>query len=568
VTQATTLRALLAKEGCLTLPGVFDGISARVAASLGFDALYMTGYGVVASALGVADAGTATFTEMLDRVRVIAAAGNKPFIADGDTGYGGLLNVDRTVRGYASAGASGIQLEDQEFPKKCGHTEFRRVIPLEDAVAKIRVAVDARPDRDFLIVARTDARYSEGMDAALRRGERFLRAGADVLFVESPESLEELRRVAETFKGAVLLANMVEGGRTPYLSAGELASMGFKIGLYPASGFLTAAGSLQLVYRQLKAAGTATGIATVNFDIAGLGRTLGTAEVLTSPTAATTSAVLTAVQGKAIVGGSVTSITGAQLTINGNIQPGEAEVGANTISDHQRGRVAVNGSFTAKFSSTTLQALFDAQTPTSLILVVADSASPTADFITFVMTNVKLFSDTSNSNDLGLVGAGEKSGVFWAFRAKDGAKVWSTQVSPGGVTGGMQWGSATDGNTLYVSASNAGPSLNGGGGAPGPWKLANGQTVYSGGWAAVDAATGKIKWTTPDPYGSRAEGAVTLANGVVFGCNMQGTMFALNAKSGAQLWQYQLGTPNACTAGGDRDSLRTRCTGRGRRGRD
>ena len=234
------------KDGCLTLPGVYDGISARVAASLGFDALYMTGYGVVASALGVADAGTATFTEMLDRVRCIAGAISVPFIADGDTGYGGLLNVDRTVRGYAAAGASGIQLEDQEFPKKCGHTEFRRVIPADDAVAKIRVAVDARPSRDFLIVARTDARYAEGMDAALRRAEGFLDAGADVLFVESPESLEELRRVAETFKGATLLANMVEGGRTPYLSTSELATMGFKIALYPASGFLTAAGALQL----------------------------------------------------------------------------------------------------------------------------------------------------------------------------------------------------------------------------------------------------------------------------------------------------------------------------------
>ena len=224
----TTLRALLQRDGCLTLPGVYDGISARVAASIGFDALYMTGYGVVASALGVADAGTATFTEMLDRVRCIAGAISIPFIADGDTGYGGLLNVDRTVRGYAAAGASGIQLEDQEFPKKCGHTEFRRVIPADDAVAKIRVAVDARPSRDFLIVARTDARYAEGMDAALRRAEGFLNAGADVLFVESPESLEELRRVAETFKGATLLANMVEGGRTPYLSTSELGGNGIQ----------------------------------------------------------------------------------------------------------------------------------------------------------------------------------------------------------------------------------------------------------------------------------------------------------------------------------------------------
>ena len=259
MTVTTSMRALLDRPGCLALPGVFDGISARVANAQGFEALYMTGYGVVASALGIADAGTATFTEMLDRVRCVAGSVSVPFIADGDTGYGGLLNVDRTVRGYAAAGAAGIQLEDQEFPKKCGHTEFRRVIPLEDAVDKVRVAVAARPSRDFLIVARTDARYSEGMDEALRRGERFLEAGADVLFVESPETPEELRRVAETFKGAVLLANMVEGGRTPYLPAAELGAMGFKIALYPGSGFLTAAAALQTVYRHLRSKGVGAG---------------------------------------------------------------------------------------------------------------------------------------------------------------------------------------------------------------------------------------------------------------------------------------------------------------------
>jgi polyvinyl alcohol dehydrogenase (cytochrome) len=153
-----------------------------------------------------------------------------------------------------------------------------------------------------------------------------------------------------------------------------------------------------------------------------------------------------------------------------------------------------------------------------------------------------MFSDTGSDTDRSLVGAGGKSGLFWAFRAKDGFKVWSTQVSPGGVTGGMQWGSATDGTTLYVSASNAGPSLNGGGAGAMPWTLMNGQVVHSGGWAAVDAATGKVKWTTSDPEwkpgstGARAEGPVTLANGVVFGCNMNGSMYALNAKTGAVLW--------------------------------
>ena len=255
----TALRKILQQPGILTLPGVYDGISARVANSLGFPALYMTGYGAVASALGVPDAGLASVTEMLDRVRCIAAAIDVPFIADGDTGYGGLLNVDRTVRAYAAAGASGIQLEDQEIPKKCGHTEYRRVIPRDDAVRKIQVAVDARPDPDFLIVARTDARYAEGLDEALRRGEGFLKAGADILFVESPESPEELRRIGETFRGAMLLANMVEGGRSPFLSAAELEGMGFKVALFPGTGFLTAAQALRDGYAHLQRAGTSIG---------------------------------------------------------------------------------------------------------------------------------------------------------------------------------------------------------------------------------------------------------------------------------------------------------------------
>jgi 2-methylisocitrate lyase-like PEP mutase family enzyme len=255
----TSLRDILSRPGILTLPGVYDGISARVANSLGFPALYMTGYGAVASALGVPDAGLASVTEMLDRVRCIASAIDVPFIADGDTGYGGLLNVDRTVRAYAAAGAAGIQLEDQEIPKKCGHTEYRRVVPFVDAVQKIRVAVQARPDADFLIVARTDARYSEGLDEALRRAEAFLEAGADILFVESPESPEELRRIGEKLRGAALLANMVEGGRTPLLSAGELQDLGYKVALFPGTGFLTAAKALRDGYLYLQSNGTSIG---------------------------------------------------------------------------------------------------------------------------------------------------------------------------------------------------------------------------------------------------------------------------------------------------------------------
>lgn len=178
-----------------------------------------------------------------------------------------------------------------------------------------------------------------------------------------------------------------------------------------------------------------------------------------------------------------------------------------------------------------------------------------------------LFSDTGNYSDVGLVGAGAKSGIYWAFRAKDGARVWSRQVSPGGVTGGMQWGSATDAMTIYTSASNAGPSRNGGGAGGVAWTLADGTVTKAGGWAAIDAATGKVKWTTPDPEyvppapgqgnGARAEGAVTLANGVLFGCNMNGSMYALNAKTGAILWHRLADTqagiygpiPPPCDAG-------------------
>src|SRR5919106_1958180 len=191
-----SLAARLKEPGLVAAPGVFDMISARIADGMGFDALYMTGYGIVASHLGLPDAGLATYTDMEERVRRIAGAISTPLIADGDTGYGGLLNVDHTVRGYEAANAQAIQIEDQEFPKRCGHTPGRRVVPLEDAARRIKVAAQARSSRDFLIVARTDARTAEGLDEALRRGEAFARAGADVLFIESPESVEEMERIA------------------------------------------------------------------------------------------------------------------------------------------------------------------------------------------------------------------------------------------------------------------------------------------------------------------------------------------------------------------------------------
>jgi 2-methylisocitrate lyase-like PEP mutase family enzyme len=222
---------------------------------MGFDALYMTGYGVAASYLGLPDAGLATYTDMLSRARQIATGTTTPLIADGDTGYGGLLNVDFTVRGYEAAGVQGIQLEDQEFPKKCGHTPGRRVIPLEDAVRKIRVAVAARSSKDFLIVARTDARTSLGLDEAMRRAEAFAEAGADILFIESPESEAEMAKIGRAFDRP-LIANMVDGGRTPLRSRAELEQLGFKIAIFPVAGFLAMAAAVRAVYGEIKATGS------------------------------------------------------------------------------------------------------------------------------------------------------------------------------------------------------------------------------------------------------------------------------------------------------------------------
>ncbi|HRQ57435.1 MAG TPA: isocitrate lyase/PEP mutase family protein [Azoarcus taiwanensis] len=253
-----TLKARLAQPGLICAPGIFDGISARIADAMGFDALYMTGYGTVASHLGLPDAGLATYSDMVNRVATFADICRTPIIADGDTGYGGLLNVDHAVRGYEKAGAAAIQIEDQEFPKKCGHTPGRRVIPMEDMVRKIKVAVEARESSDFLIIARTDARTTLGLDEALRRGEAFARAGADVIFVESPESEEEMARICATIDKP-LIANLVEGGRTPILPRATLEELGYRIAIFPGSGFLAAGTALQAIYRTILEEGSTAG---------------------------------------------------------------------------------------------------------------------------------------------------------------------------------------------------------------------------------------------------------------------------------------------------------------------
>jgi 2-methylisocitrate lyase-like PEP mutase family enzyme len=275
---ATTLKRRLATSSLLVAPGVFDMVSLRLANTFGFEALYMTGYGTVASHLGLPDAGIATYTDMVGRVRAMAAQAGSPLIADGDTGYGGLINVRHTVRGYEQAGASAIQLEDQEFPKKCGHTPGRRVIPVDDMVKKIRVAVESRASPDFLIVARTDARTTLGLDEALRRADAYANAGADVLFVESPESVDEMRAIGARFD-LPLVANMVERGRTPVLAKADLEAIGYRIAIFPVSALLAAIQAMAGVYGHLKSTGSSLGTPVPLYDFANLSLLMGFQDV-------------------------------------------------------------------------------------------------------------------------------------------------------------------------------------------------------------------------------------------------------------------------------------------------
>ena len=272
--RRAALAARIRAKDFVTAPGVFELISARIADRYDFPALYMTGYGTVASHLGLPDAGLATYSDMVERVARICEVVDTPLIADGDTGYGGLLNVERTVRGYERAGAAAIQLEDQQFPKKCGHTPDRPVIPLGDMVAKIRVAVASRESSDFLIIARTDARTNHGLDEALRRAEAFAEAGADVLFVEAPESIEEMSEIGRRFDHP-LLANMVDGGKTPLLSRADLIDIGYCLAIFPATGFLAMGAALRGVYDHLARKGSSAGLQTPLDDFGEFSKLMG-----------------------------------------------------------------------------------------------------------------------------------------------------------------------------------------------------------------------------------------------------------------------------------------------------
>jgi 2,3-dimethylmalate lyase len=278
VTSTTRLKDLLAAGEFILAPGVFEMFSARIADRMGFKALYMTGYGISASHLGLPDAGLVTYTDMVGRARTIAEGTSTPLIADADTGFGGLINVRQTVRGYEAAGVQAIQIEDQEMPKKCGHTPNRRVVPLPDMLRRIEVAVDSRRHDDTLIIARTDARTGLGLDEAIKRGKAFAAAGADVVFVEAPESADEFRRVGDSID-AWLLANMVPTGKSPEIAQKDLQAWGFDIAIYPSAGMGVVCAALEQNYSWLQKNGSTIGSPVPAFDMAQLHELVGFRDV-------------------------------------------------------------------------------------------------------------------------------------------------------------------------------------------------------------------------------------------------------------------------------------------------
>jgi carboxyvinyl-carboxyphosphonate phosphorylmutase len=248
-------RELVEAKEILVLPGAYDALSAKLVEAAGFDGVYMTGYGQSASKLGQPDVGLMTMSEMVERAQDMVMAVNIPVVCDADTGFGNNVNVVRTMREYERAGAAAIQLEDQTIPKKCGHMLGREVIAAEEMVMKIKAAVAARTDPDFMIIARTDARTNHGIDEAIRRGKLYAQAGADIVFVESVESTDEMRKVNQEID-CYTIANMVETGRTPFLSAQELQEIGYNLVVYPISTLYVATKAVYDMLVKFKQSGT------------------------------------------------------------------------------------------------------------------------------------------------------------------------------------------------------------------------------------------------------------------------------------------------------------------------
>ena len=273
-----SLKAALASGQFVVAPGIHDMITAVVSNKVGFDFVYASGYWMTASAYGLPDAGIASYTQMVDRVATLCRTANASVIADADTGYGGLLNVHHTVRGYEEAGVVGIQIEDQEFPKKCGHTPFKRVVPILDMVEKIKVAVEARRSPETLIIARTDARQPEGFEGAMKRGLAYGEAGADVVFLEALESEDEMRDACARISKP-MMANMADGGRTPIRSQDDLKALGYAMAIFPSATGLAAAAAAETALSVLKTEGTSNSPKSQLFDFSEFNSLIGFEDV-------------------------------------------------------------------------------------------------------------------------------------------------------------------------------------------------------------------------------------------------------------------------------------------------
>jgi 2-methylisocitrate lyase-like PEP mutase family enzyme len=277
----STLRQRLAEPRVLLAPGVYDALTALVAEQAGFEALYLSGASIAYTRLGRSDVGLTTFSEVEDALARIADRVSRPVIVDADTGFGNALNVQRTVRGFERAGAAMIQLEDQSFPKRCGHLDGKSVIAVGEMCGKLRAALDARRSRDTLILARTDALAVEGFDAALERAEAYLACGVDALFIEALRSPAQMAAACTRFAARVpLLANMVEGGQTPIESAAALAAKGFRIVIFPGGTARAVAHALQGYYASLHAHGTTAPWRDRMLDFDGLNALIETPELL------------------------------------------------------------------------------------------------------------------------------------------------------------------------------------------------------------------------------------------------------------------------------------------------
>ncbi len=250
------MRELFAQKKTVIAPGAHDMLTGKIIGSLGFDAVYMTGYGQSASHLGRPDVGLMTMSEMVTRAENMVECAGVPVIADADTGFGNAVNVIRTVRAYEKAGVAVIQLEDQVMPKKCGHMVGREVIALDEMVGKIKAAVDTRIDPNFMIMARTDARTVHGFEAAMERAHAFREAGADIIFLESPESIDEMKSINAQLPGVLTLANMVEGGRTPLYTNDQLSEFGFNLVIYPTASVYTTTKAMVDLWESLRTNGT------------------------------------------------------------------------------------------------------------------------------------------------------------------------------------------------------------------------------------------------------------------------------------------------------------------------